>query len=68
MQATEHLQAMNAHNHLPWHVSFSYARALQEPAMDAWKGKSENVKAAQTVFLHRAKLNHLATMGKYTGE
>ena len=67
VQATEHLQAMNAH-HLPWHLSFSYARALQEPCMDAWKGKAENVKAAQAIFLHRAKLNHLATLGKYTGE
>lgn len=68
VQATEHLQAMNANRQLPWHLSFSYARALQEPAMDAWRGKAENVKAAQTIFLHRAKLNHLATLGKYSGE
>ena len=65
VQATEHLQAMNVKGNLPWHLSFSYARALQEPAMDAWRGKKENMKAAQDVFLHRAKLNHLATLGQY---
>ena len=64
-QATAHLQAMNATGNLPWHLSFSYARALQEPCMDAWRGKTENKKAAQDVFVHRAKLNHLATLGKY---
>lgn len=67
-QATAHLQAMNAMGHLPWHLSFSYARALQEPCMNAWRGKAENKKAAQDMLLHRAKLNHLATLGKYTGE
>lgn len=65
IQATQHLQAMNAKGYLPWHLSFSYARALQEPCMDAWRGKKENVKAAQDIFLKRAKLNHLATLGKY---
>lgn len=64
-QATEHLQAMNSMGTLPWHLSFSYARALQEPCMDAWRGKAENKKAAQEIFLHRAKLNHLATLGQY---
>jgi fructose-bisphosphate aldolase class I len=63
-QATAHLQAMNAMGNLPWHLSFSYARALQEPCMDAWRGKTENKKAAQDIFLHRAKLNHLATLGQ----
>ena len=65
VQATQHLQAMNATGSLPWNVSFSYARALQEPCMDTWRGKKENVKAAQAVFLKRAKLNHLAALGKY---
>lgn len=63
-QATDHLQAMNATGNLPWHLSFSYARALQEPCMDAWRGMPENKVAAQTIFLHRAKLNHLATLGQ----
>lgn len=66
LQATQHLQAMNAMGNLPWHLSFSYARALQEPCMDAWRGKTDNKKAAQTILLQRAKLNHLATLGKYT--
>ena len=64
-QATAHLQAMNAMGPLPWHLSFSYARALQEPCMEAWRGKTENRKMAQDVFLHRAKLNQLATLGKH---
>lgn len=66
LQATQHLQAMNAMGNLPWHLSFSYARALQEPCMEKWRGKSENKKAAQDVLLHRAKLNQLATLGKYS--
>lgn len=64
-QATAHLQAMNVMGTHPWHLSFSYARALQEPCMDAWRGKAENKSAAQTILLHRAKLNQLATLGKY---
>lgn len=67
-QATAHLQAMNAKGPLPWHLSFSYARALQEPAMAAWQGKKENVAKAQAVFLHRAKLNQQATLGQFKGE
>ena len=53
---------------LPWYVSFSYARALQDPALKAWQGKDENIHAAQQAFLKRAKLNSLATMGKYKEE
>ena len=53
---------------LPWYVSFSYARALQDPALKAWKGREENVPAAQKAFLKRARLNSLATMGKYAEE
>jgi fructose-bisphosphate aldolase class I len=64
-QATAHLQAMNAMGPLPWHLSFSYARALQEPCMDAWRGKSDNKTNAQTILLHRAKLNQMATLGQY---
>lgn len=65
VQATQHLQAMNAMGNLPWHLSFSYARALQEPCMDVWRGKAENKAAAQAIFLKRSKLNQLATLGKY---
>lgn len=68
-EATAHLNAMHTlGEELPWYVSFSYARALQEPALKAWQGKKENVPAAQKAFLKRAMLNSLATMGKYSGD
>jgi fructose-bisphosphate aldolase class I len=56
---------MNAMGSLPWQLSFSYARALQEPCMALWRGKVEHKKAAQALLLHRATLNQLATLGKY---
>jgi fructose-bisphosphate aldolase, class I len=66
-EATAHLNSMHTLNdNLPWYVSFSYARALQGPALKAWQGKQENVPKAQQEFLKRAKLNSLATMGKYS--
>ena len=66
-EATAHLNRMHTLNEdLPWYISFSYARALQDPALKAWQGKEENVPKAQKAFLKRAKLNSLATMGKYT--
>ncbi len=66
-EATAHLNAMHTlGENLPWYVSFSYARALQEPALEAWQGKKENIPAAQKAFLKRARLNSLATMGKYS--
>ncbi|MDO8481233.1 MAG: class I fructose-bisphosphate aldolase [Nanoarchaeota archaeon] len=63
-QATLHLQLMNVHP-MPWNLSFSYARALQDPTMNAWAGKKENVKTAQDIFSRRLKLNSLASQGKY---
>ncbi len=65
LQATAHLQLMNENGPLPWHLSFSYARALQEPCLAAWSGKSENLSAAQAILYQRANLNHLAVMGQY---
>ncbi|MBI3000577.1 MAG: fructose-bisphosphate aldolase class I, partial [Deltaproteobacteria bacterium] len=65
-RATEHLNAMNAMGGHPWEVSFSYARALQDPALKAWKGEATNVPAAQKIFYHRAKCNSAARYGKYT--
>lgn len=66
-EATAHLNAMhNLREDLPWYISFSYARALQEPALEAWRGKQENLKAGQEAFIKRARLNSLATMGKYS--
>jgi fructose-bisphosphate aldolase class I len=68
VSATEHLNAMQELAPLPWEVTFSYARALQDPALKAWKGQSGNVSAAQKIFYHRAKMNSAARNGKYTKE
>ncbi len=65
-QATEHLNAMNRMQDLPWQLSFSYGRALQAPVLKAWKGDAANVAAAQTAFHHRAWCNSKARFGKYT--
>ena len=66
--ATEHLNAMNSMGPHPWEVAFSYARALQDPALKAWKGQASNVPAAQKIFYHRAKCNGAARYGKYNKE
>jgi len=63
--ATAHLNAMNEIGGFPWKMSFSYGRALQAAPLKAWSGKSENVAAGQRAFLHRAKMNSLATLGKW---
>jgi fructose-bisphosphate aldolase class I len=63
--ATEHLSLMNAMGNLPWALTFSYGRALQAAALQAWGGKSENVAAGQRAFTHRAKMNSLAALGKW---
>tara|TARA_Y100000310_G_scaffold47186_1_gene43777 strand:+ start:6989 stop:8002 length:1014 start_codon:yes stop_codon:yes gene_type:complete len=66
-EATAHLNAMHKlGEELPWYVSFSYARALQGPALKAWQGKQENLALGQEAFIKRAKLNSLATKGEYT--
>lgn len=65
--ATAHLNAMNqSHDALPWPLSFSYGRALQEPCLKTWAGDPANVEAAQAALLHREKCNHLACLGRYT--
>lgn len=64
-QATAHLNAMNQ-NELPWNLSYSYARALQDYAMKTWQGQAKNITAAQQAFLKRAKLNSLAATGDYS--
>lgn len=68
IEATENLNAINERGPFPWRLSFSYGRALQDSALKTWNGKIENVPAAQKVFLHRAKMNGLATLGKYRSE
>lgn len=64
--ATEHLNAMNRMGHQPWELSFSYGRALQNPALETWNGKAENVPDAQQTFYHRAKCNGAARYGEYS--
>jgi fructose-bisphosphate aldolase class I len=66
--ATVNLNAMNAKGPHPWHLSFSYARALQSRALRAWAGKDENVELAQRAFYHRAKMNAAARAGSYAPE
>ena len=64
--ATAHLNAMNAMGPHPWELSFSYGRALQAPALKAWRGAAENVGAGQAAYLHRAKMNGRARSGSYS--
>ncbi|UXM95544.1 fructose-bisphosphate aldolase class I [Bartonella sp. HY329] len=66
VEATAHLNAMNAIGNLPWPLSFSYGRALQAAAIKAWDGKAQNVLAGQNAFTHRAKMNSLASLGKWS--
>ena len=68
--ASAHLNAMNTRNaqissHPPWALSFSFGRALQQPAMAIWGGQEVNVAAAQTALLHRATCNQAARRGEY---
>jgi fructose-bisphosphate aldolase class I len=65
-EATANLNAMNAgFPNAPWLLSFSYGRALQQPVLQAWQGKAENVIAAQQALLKRARLNGAAQRGEY---
>lgn len=64
--ATTHLDLMNAGSDLPWKLSFSYGRALQQSALSAWKGDSANVAAGQQAFLERARANSQACAGTYS--
>ena len=66
VEATAHLDAMNRIAGTPWRLSFSYGRALQAAPQKAWSGKAENVTAAQTAFSHRAEMNGLASLGKWS--
>lgn len=66
-EATANLNAMNAmFPDAPWELSFSYGRALQEPALKAWQGKAENAIATQLALYQRAFLNGAARAGEYT--
>jgi fructose-bisphosphate aldolase class I len=67
-EATLNLSAMNQHADLPWTLTFSYGRALQEPAQHAWKGDVANRPAAHKAMSNRARLNGSAALGQYTPE
>jgi fructose-bisphosphate aldolase class I len=68
--ATAHLNAMHVKykDKLPWALTFSFARAIQQPAMEIWKGLDENVAEAQKTLYHRASLDNAARKGVYTPE
>ncbi len=68
LEATEHLNAMNHLDHVPWELSFSFGRALQAPVLKAWKGDPAKVAEAQRVFHHRAWCNSKARFDKYITE
>jgi fructose-bisphosphate aldolase class I len=65
--ATLHLSLMNAAGALPWPLTFSYGRALQEDALNAWGGKPDGFAGGQKALSVRAKLNGLAAVGAYKG-
>jgi fructose-bisphosphate aldolase class I len=66
-EATANLNSMNAlFPDAPWELSFSYGRALQEPALHAWQGKTENTAVTQQALYQRALLNGAARTGEYT--
>lgn len=69
--ASARLNAMNIlarspASHLPWPLVFSFARALQQPALEIWQGKQAHVAAAQDALRHRAHSNHAALQGEYS--
>ncbi len=65
--ASARLSAMNSRfrGHLPWAVAFSFARAIQQPALEVWKGQQANVQLAQKALYYRAKCNVAARRGNY---
>jgi len=67
-EACANLNAMASRGPHPWELSFSFGRALQYPALPIWSGQAANVPAAQTAFLHRARMSSLARSGVYSQE
>lgn len=68
VQATENLNAIAQIGAMPWPVTFSYSRALEEPVLEAWRGLDENVEVAQKALHHRLSLNVAARKGMYKKE
>jgi fructose-bisphosphate aldolase class I len=65
--ASARLNAMNVRfkSRMPWALAFSFARAIQQPALEIWRGEESNVPAAQQALLHRARCNRAARRGEY---
>ncbi len=68
LNSTSHLDAMNKIGGFPWKLSFSYGRALQQSALKAWLGKTENMPNAQAALSHRALMNKLAAQGAWSSD
>ena len=68
--ASARLNAMNVRfkSQLPWALAFSFARAIQQPALEIWRGEEANVMAAQHALYHRALCNRAARRGEYNDE
>jgi fructose-bisphosphate aldolase class I len=66
--ASARLNAMNVRfkTHLAWALAFSFARAIQQPALEIWRGEAANVRAAQQALFHRANCNRAARRGEYS--
>jgi len=66
--ASARLNAMNARfkSRLPWALAFSFARAIQQPALEIWRGDESNVVPAQQALVHRACCNRAARRGEYS--
>lgn len=65
VEASKNLNEINKAGEMPWRLTFSYGRALQDTALTTWGGRTVNVESAQKQFYKRAKLNSLASMGQY---
>ena len=67
--ASARLNAMNVRfkSRMPWALAFSFARAIQQPALEIWRGEDAHVLAAQQALLHRARCNRAARRGEYSG-
>jgi len=68
ISATRNLDTIAGFEPLPWELAFSYARAIQGPALEIWKGKEENIEESREEFLKRLQLNISADMGVYSKE
>ena len=66
--ASARLNAMNVRfkSQMPWALTFSFSRAIQQPALELWQGKDANVLSAQKALLHRAQCNRAARRGEYS--